>query len=136
MIYDSVKYVYANQYSLISLVCIETLKWWSEVSLFLLTSDIRSEGSIAIVKKFDFDFLWISILYHSHILKSDLEKKKSVSLCVTVAEFSRSNSISRILLKIYRAIVFSFLPTPKINGSWHKKIKNFDFLKYGTNDVD
>ena len=29
------------------------------LSLFLLSSDIRSEGSIAIVKKFDFDFLMI-----------------------------------------------------------------------------
>ena len=27
--------------------------------MFLLSSDIRSEGSIAIVKKFDFDFFMI-----------------------------------------------------------------------------
>ena len=38
---------------------------------FLLSSDIRSEevGPIAIVKKFDFFFFLISILYQSHILK-------------------------------------------------------------------
>ena len=36
---------------------------------FLLSSDIRSEESIAIVNNFDFDYLWISILYQSLTLK-------------------------------------------------------------------
>ena len=48
---------------------------------FLLWSDIRSEGSIAIVKKFDFHFLLISILYQYHILKKWSRKK---SVCVYV----------------------------------------------------
>ena len=50
---------------------------------FLLSSDIRSDGNIAIVKKLDRFFLWFSILYHSHILKCVLEKM-CVSLCVCV----------------------------------------------------
>ena len=37
MIYDSVNYICTNQYSLISLICAETLKWRSEVSLFFFT---------------------------------------------------------------------------------------------------
>ena len=49
----------------------------------------------------------------------------------------RSNSISRVLLKIFRAVFFSFPPNPKIKGSSHeKKIKNIDFLKNDSNDFD
>ena len=38
------------------------LKWEGELNMFmsyLISSDVRSEGSIAIVKKFDFDFFTI-----------------------------------------------------------------------------
>ena len=48
---------------------------------FLLSSDIRSEGSIAIVKKFDFDFL---IIFDSTSLKCVLEKM-SVCVCVCLS---------------------------------------------------
>ena len=83
-----------------------------DVSLwFLLSSDIRSEGSIAIVKKFLFDFLWFLILHHSHSLKMCF-RKISVCVCVCVCLSvcpspiiepkpiyrSHSNSISRVLL--------------------------------------
>ena len=33
--------------------------------LVLLSSDAKNEGTIVIVKKFDFEFLWTSILYDS-----------------------------------------------------------------------
>ena len=70
---------------------------------FLLSSDIRSKGSIAIVKKLDFDFLWFFILHHSHSLKMCF-RKKCVCVCPSpIAEpkpinRSRSNSISGVLL--------------------------------------
>ena len=61
--------------------------------VFLLSSDIKSVGSIAIVKIFDFDFLMI---FHSTSLpesKMCFRKKclcvcvcVCVSVCVTVAE--------------------------------------------------
>ena len=44
--------------------------------LCLLSSDIRSEGSIAIVKKFDLDFF---ILHHSYSLKICFGKNVCVS---------------------------------------------------------
>ena len=50
---------------------------------------------------------------------------------------SSSNSTSRVLLQISRTFVFSFSPSPKIKGSsYKKKLKNFDFLKNGSNDFD
>ena len=50
---------------------------------------------------------------------------------------SRSKSISRVLSQISRTLFFSFHTNPKIKGSSHKKkIKNFDFLKNGSNDFD
>ena len=57
-----------------------------EKYIFLLSSDIRSEGSIAIVKIFDFDFFMI---FHSTSLphpKKVIKKCVSVCVCVTVAE--------------------------------------------------
>ena len=49
----------------------------------------------------------------------------------------RSKSISRVLSQISRTLFFSFHPNPKIKGSLHKKkIKNFYFLKNGSNDFD
>ena len=53
---------------------------------FLLSSDIRSEGSIAIVKIFDFDFLMI---FHSTSLpksKKCVLEKMSVCVCLSVAD--------------------------------------------------
>ena len=50
---------------------------------------------------------------------------------------SRSKSISRGLLANISNPFFSFHPNPKIKGSSHKKkIKNFYFLKNGSNDYD
>ena len=50
---------------------------------FLLSSDIRSEGSIAIVKKFDFEFLMI---FHSTSLpkSKNVFWKKCLCVCVCV----------------------------------------------------
>ena len=61
---------------------------------FLLSSDIRSEGSIAILKKFDYDFFmnFHCTVYHSHGLKMCFRKNVCVcvcvclSVCLTVAE--------------------------------------------------
>ena len=57
-------------------------------TLFLLSSDIRSEGSIAIVKKFDLDFLMIfySIVHQSHSLKMCFRKNVCVCVCLSVAD--------------------------------------------------
>ena len=74
----------------------------SSLFVFLLSSDIRREGSIAIVKKIYFDLL---MNFHSTSLpssKSDLGK----CLCVRASPIvepkpidqSRSNLISRVLL--------------------------------------
>ena len=115
------------------------------ILFLLLLSDIRSEGRIAIVKKFDFDFIMVSVLYHSHIIKKCF-RKISVCVCLSVwplpniepkqIDRSCSKSVSRVLSQISRAF-FNFSPTPKIKGSSHeKKIKNFDFLKNGSNDFD
>ena len=50
---------------------------------------------------------------------------------------SRSKSISRVLSQIPRTVRFSFHPNPKIKGSSHKKkIKNFYFVKNGSNNFD
>ena len=50
---------------------------------------------------------------------------------------SRSHSISRVPLQMSLAHFFRFRSTLKIKGSSHKKkIKNFDFLKNGSNDFD
>ena len=60
-----------------------------------------SEGSIAIVKKFDLAFLWFSFLYHPTFKKCVLEK---MFVCLSPIiepkpiDLSRSNSISRDLL--------------------------------------
>ena len=54
-------------------------------SLLLLWSDIRSEGIIAIVKKFDFDFLWFLILHYSHSLKMCFRRNVRVCVCVCVS---------------------------------------------------
>ena len=94
---------------------------------FLLSSDIRSEGSIAIVKIFDFDFLMIFILHHSHSLKMCFRK---MSVCVSVwtspivepkpIDRSRSNSIYRVLMRISRA-VFLIFPLPlklRVGRKW------------------
>ena len=87
---------------------------------FLLSSDIRSEGSIAIVKKFDFDFLWFFILHHSHCLKRALEKCLCVYVCLSSVwpspnvpskpiEQPRSNSKSRVVLQyLYSFLVFPY----------------------------
>ena len=58
-------------------------------SQFLLSSDIKSEGSIAIVKKFDFEFLWFLVLHHSHRLKMCFRKNVCVclSVCLSVCLF-------------------------------------------------
>ena len=102
-------------------------------TFYLLSSDIRSEGSTGIIKKFDFDFFWM-------VLDSiPFTHSKNVCVCVSVwpspniepkpIDRSRSNSISGVLSQIYRA-VFYFPPTPKIKSSSYKKnIKNLDFLK-------
>ena len=98
----------------------------------LLSSDISSEGSIAIVKKFVFDFFMIFFIpHHSHNLKLCF-RKIYVCMCVSVCRSPnvepkpigpyRSNSIYRVLVQISRA-VFSFPPTPKIKGSSQKKKK-------------
>ena len=55
----------------------------SILSTFLLSSDFRSEGSIAIVKKLDFDFLWFFILHHSHALKMCFRKNVCVCVCLS-----------------------------------------------------
>ena len=47
-------------------------------NIFLLSSDIRSEGSIAIVKIFDFDFFFM--IFHS----TSLQQSKNVCVCVCV----------------------------------------------------
>ena len=49
---------------------------------------------------------------------------------------SRSKSISRVLSQISRTLVYSFHPNPKIKGSSHKKINNYDFFKNGFNNFD
>ena len=64
--------------------------------IFYYLSDIRSEGSIAIIKEFDFDFLLFLILHQS--------KNVCVFVCPLpiiepkLIDRSRSNSISRVLL--------------------------------------
>ena len=73
---------------------------------FLLSSDIRSEGSIAIVKKIYFDFFMT--FYSTSLAESKSVFLKNVCLCVSVwpspivepkpIDRSRSNSISRVLL--------------------------------------
>ena len=56
------------------------------VSCFLLSSDIRSEGSIEIVKKLDFDFfLRFFIPHQSHTLESVLEKNVCLSLSLSLS---------------------------------------------------
>ena len=52
------------------------------LSQFLLLGDVRSEGTIAIIKKFNIDFFWwISILYHSDIPKKCFIKNVCLSDC-------------------------------------------------------
>ena len=99
---------------------------------FLLSSDIRSEGSIAIVKIFDFDFL---VIFHSTSLpeSKNVFQKKCVCVCVSVCpcERRRTQSLNQLtdLVQIQyiqgpdvnissRFLVF---PYPKIKGSSHKK---------------
>ena len=47
---------------------------------------IRSEGSIAIVKKSDFDFSLFLILHHSHSLKICSRKNVCVCVCLSIAD--------------------------------------------------
>ena len=51
---------------------------------FLLSSDVRSEGNIAIVKKFDFDFLMIFGSTSLPQSKNVFQKKMSVCVCACV----------------------------------------------------
>ena len=73
--------------------CISEYHWLSQSSIsfimdsndvwfFLLSSDIRSEGSIAIVKNFYFDFLMIFHSTHSQSLKICF--RKNVCVCLSV----------------------------------------------------
>ena len=110
---------------------------------FLLSSDIRSEGSIAIVKKFYFDFFYdLWALHHSHSLKMCFRKNVCVcvcvSVCLSVRRRSQSLNQSTDLVQIlylgssckYLEQFFSFSSTPKIKGSSHeKKLKIFIFSK-------
>ena len=79
--------------------------------LFLLSSDVRSEGCISIKKISTSIFSWFLILHHSHSLKMCFRKKwvcLFVCVCLSVCpspivepkpiDRSRSNSISRVLL--------------------------------------
>ena len=115
-------------------------------TFYLLSSEIKSEGSIAIVKKFDFDLFMFSIIYYSHILKKKCFIK--ISLCVCLSDRRRSQSLKQSIglvktrylessCKYLQPFFFRFYPTPKIKGSSHeKRIKKFDFLKNGSNDFD
>ena len=78
-------------------------------------------------------------------VSESVSESESVSVCVCVPvadrrpkpmDRSRSNSISRVLLQISPAVLFSFSTTPKIMGSSREKIKKIDFLKNGSNDFD
>ena len=108
----------------------ETLKNKLNLTQFLLSSDIRSEGSIAIVKIFDFEFfLWFFILHHSQSLKMCFRKK---CLCVCLWQSPNFapkpidrycwNSISGVLCK-YPGLLFLISPSPWIKNSPHKKRK-------------
>ena len=59
---------------------------------FLLSSDIRSEGSIAIVKKFDFDFLMIfgSTSLHYNVLKKKFGENAFVFVLPSLNAVSKS----------------------------------------------
>ena len=118
--------------------------------VFLLSSDIRSEGSRLLQSSRNSTsiFWWISILYHSHILKKCFRK---ISMCVRLSlSFSLPLSLSlslplflslcltvassKVVPKLINYLVpirylessckdlDSFSPTPKIKGSWHKKM--------------
>ena len=100
----------------------------------VLSRDIRSVRSTAIVKKFHLDFLWFLILHHSHSLKMCV----FLSVCLSVwpsptvqpklIDRFRSYSISRVHLQIFPALFifyflffFCFRSILKIKGSSHKK---------------
>ena len=94
--------------------------------LFLLSSDIRSDGSIAIVKKLDFDFFMV---FDSIPLpySNTCFRKKCMCVCVCLSvclsdrptpnlqpkplDRSRSNSISGVLSQISQTF-FYFFPYP------------------------
>ena len=82
---------------------IPSISFFRFVRIFLLSSDIRGKESIAIVKKFDFDFLWFSILYHSHILKKWFRKNVCVCVCVCVCV-----TVSERTAQTNRPISFKF----------------------------
>ena len=87
--------------------------------VLLLSSDIRSQGSIAIVKKFDFDF---SMCFRKNVC---------VYACVCLSIRRRSYSLNQSTDLVQSRYVgsscknleffFSFSPTPKIKGSSHEK---------------
>ena len=111
---------------------------------YLLSNDIRSEASIAIIKKFDFNFFMISDSTSLPQFKNVFQK----NLCVCVSDRRQLQSLNQstdlVLIrylgsscKYLERFFFSFSPTPKIKGSSHeKKIKNNDFLKNGSNGFD
>ena len=96
-------------------------------------SDVRSDESIAIVKNFDFDYLWISILYQSHTLKKCFRKNvhlsvrlslwQSLNIAPKPIDWYSWNSLSGVLCIYLGHFIFNFPPSPKINGSWHEKRK-------------
>ena len=127
---------------------------WNFYTL-LLSSGSRSEGSIAVITKLDFHFVWFSILYHSHNLKTCFKKCPCVcfGLCVCVClsvwpssnveakpiDRSRSKSISRVLSQISWAAFFFLLvfPVPlKLSIVHIRKLKIWIFSKMAPNDFD
>ena len=106
---------------------------------FLLSNDIRSEGIIAIVKKFDFDFF--TIFYSTSLpqfknfffIKTSARVRVRVRVCVCVCvcvcacepkpiDRSRSKSISRVHSEISRAVFLVLLLPLKLRVIHMRKI--------------
>ena len=95
-------------------------------------------------KKFDFDFLWLFILHHSH-LKMCFRKKMCVCVCLSVCPSpniepkpthqSRWKSISRVLSQISRTFVLVF-PLPLRLRVVHIKKYKISIFSNGSNDFD
>ena len=94
----------------------------------------ETKERVGIVKKFDLDYLWISILYQSLTLKKCFRKNVHLSARLSlwqspniapkpIIDRYRWNSISGVLSKYPGPFIFNFPPIPKINSSSHKKRK-------------
>ena len=112
--------------------------FYKYIFYFLLSSDVRSEESIAIIKKISTSiFLRISILYQSLTLKKCFRKKcqfiylsvlNQLTDIVEIRYLGSSANIQGLLFLIF------LLP---LNYSSHKKRnKNSNFLKKGINNFD